>query len=144
MLAFAFSSTLLHRPLTNLPEDPSTGSGEPRLVPELEAEVAFERAVKEVIRTQVLAGEDRIEHAAGAIGMSARSLQRRLSEGGVSFQELLEQARMETAKVLLIETPSPLEDVAAQLGYRHASHSSRAFRRTCGMTPREYRAMHQP
>jgi len=101
----------------------------------------FEHAVKEVVRTQMLAHRFKIADVAASIGMPIRSLQRRLADRGLSYSALLEQARIESA--LLEAEEVRLQDIAAELGYRHSTHFSRAFKRVCGVSPRHYRAMQQ-
>jgi AraC-like DNA-binding protein len=101
----------------------------------------FEHAVKEVVKTQMLARRFKVADVAKAIGMPTRSLQRRLADRGLSHSVLLEQARIESARALLEEEEVRLLDVAAELGYRHSTHFSRAFKRVCGVTPGFYRKM---
>lgn len=72
-------------------------------------------------------------------GMSLRSLQRRLSEAGTSYSELLEQTRIGTSMELLSNRDCKIIDVAFETGYRDPSHFSRAFRRITGVSPREYK-----
>ena len=72
-------------------------------------------------------------------GMSLRSLQRRLSETGTSYSELLEQVRIEKSMEMLENFESKIIDVAYSMGYSDPSHFSRAFRRVTGFSPRIYR-----
>ena len=72
-------------------------------------------------------------------GMSLRSLQRRLSESGTSYSELLEQVRIQKSMELLGSSDAKIIDVAYAMGYRDPSHFSRAFRRLTGNSPRLYR-----
>jgi len=60
---------------------------------------------------------------------------------GVSYSDLLEQTRVETANLRLDTSDVPLLDIATELGYRHSTHFSRAFRRVCGISPSEYRTL---
>jgi AraC-like DNA-binding protein len=76
---------------------------------------------------------------ASALGLSPRSLKRRLADAGVTFLELVEKARCERA-LLLIRSPSlSLDDIADRLGYSNVSNLVRAFRRWTGTTPAAYR-----
>jgi AraC-like DNA-binding protein len=72
---------------------------------------------------------------ARALGMSTRTLRRRLTEAGTSFRTLLDEVRHALAEELLGRGALSVEDVAARLGYAEASSFIHAFRRWTGMTP---------
>jgi len=76
---------------------------------------------------------------AAQLGMSERTLQRRLREEGTSYQAILEETRHELARELLRDTDVALAQVAAQLGFSEPSTFFRAFRRREGVTPGRYR-----
>jgi AraC-like DNA-binding protein len=82
-----------------------------------------------------------LEQLAEQEHMSMRTLMRRLGDEGTNYQQLLDTVREELACWLLIQTPMPVEDIAARVGYGDTSNFSRTFRRWVGMTPREFRAM---
>ncbi|UJR79159.1 AraC family transcriptional regulator [Sandaracinus amylolyticus] len=73
-------------------------------------------------------------------GMSERTLQRRLKEEGVVFQELLEDTRRQLAEIYLREPRLAVYEVAMLVGYSEPSAFFRAFRRWTGRTPEQYRA----
>jgi len=73
------------------------------------------------------------------VGMSFRTVQRKLSINGETYSDVLDQLRFEKARDLLIEDDAKLLDITFQLGYENSSTFSRAFRRWSGVTPREYR-----
>ena len=77
---------------------------------------------------------------AAQLGMSERTLQRRLKEEGTSFQEILDNTRHYLARELLRNTALALGDVAAQLGFAEPSAFFRAFKKWEGCTPGQYRA----
>jgi AraC-like DNA-binding protein len=79
------------------------------------------------------------EKVAAAMGMSSRTLRRRLVEAGVTFSEVVEKARRERALLLLRSRSSTIDDIAERLGYSTVSNLGRAFRRWTGMTIRKYR-----
>ncbi|MGF6310473.1 AraC-like DNA-binding protein [Bradyrhizobium sp. i1.8.4] len=72
-------------------------------------------------------------------GISIRSLQRKLSNAGVTYSDLLDGVRFENAAKLLRDTNSKIIDVAFSSGYTDPAHFTRAFRRFSGVTPREFR-----
>jgi AraC-like DNA-binding protein len=77
---------------------------------------------------------------AEAVGLSVRSLQRRLSAAGTTYSRLVDEVRMRTALPLLEDPDILLTEIAYDLGYSHPAHFTRAFRRWAGVTPSEYRA----
>ncbi|MGD8482564.1 MAG: helix-turn-helix domain-containing protein [Gammaproteobacteria bacterium] len=80
-----------------------------------------------------------IDEVAEMAGISARTLQRRLRQAGMSFSELLQQVRFERAASFLRESDVTILEVALQVGYEDPSHFSRAFRRLAGVSPKQYR-----
>ncbi len=73
------------------------------------------------------------------LGMSGRSLQRKLAGHDTSFGAVLDDVRR--AKVLeLIDQPTPLGNIAFSAGFADHSSLSRAFKRWTGETPRQRRA----
>ena len=70
---------------------------------------------------------------------SKRSLQRKLSENGTSYQELLDRLLLNTATAKLLNSDMSVTDIASRLGYSDVSHFIRAFRRVTGVTPQFYR-----
>ncbi len=79
------------------------------------------------------------EEVAKELGISPRSLRRRLETEGTSFRELLEDARQQVAEHLLLTTKMTLEELAFHLGYSDAATFTRAFRRWHQQSPGEYR-----
>ena len=76
------------------------------------------------------------------VGISVRTLQRRLAAGGASHDLLVAQARFATAAAVLEETDAKILDLALDLGYSDHANFTRAFRRWAGCSPREYRIRH--
>jgi AraC-like DNA-binding protein len=100
---------------------------------------AFHQQLSEIIAPYL--GGERIDKtiAAEIIGVSPRTLQRRLEEERTSFHEVLEQLRLEKAKAMLEEPDLKLIEIAFELGYENPPSFTRAFRRWTGVTPSEYR-----
>jgi len=73
---------------------------------------------------------------ARALGLSERTLRRRLRAEGTSFGDQSAKARFELARAYL--RGLPVRDVAEMLGYHDASTFRRAFRRWSGSTPAEF------
>lgn len=100
---------------------------------------ALERRLRVHVSQALSAGVPRISTIAGCLGLSGRTLQRRLSERGYSFQSLVDESRRELAERLLEETEYPLAQVAFLTGFSEQSAFNRAFKRWAGQTPRSYR-----
>lgn len=77
--------------------------------------------------------------AAKHMGMSERTLHRRLRDEGHSLQSLVDHARSERAKVLISQRHMSLTAIAAHLGFSDASSLSRAFRRWTGGSIKRFR-----
>lgn len=77
------------------------------------------------------------------LGMSTRTLQRRLGEAGLSFQQQVEAARRALAHHYLGETTVELKQAAYLLGYEDANSFFRAFQGWEGTTPGDWRTRHQ-
>ena len=80
-----------------------------------------------------------LDITAEIIGITPRTLQRYLKKSGVTYQEIIEQLRYESALPLLKDKQQNILDIALTLGYSDAAHFTRAFRRWAGMSPRDYR-----
>jgi AraC-like DNA-binding protein len=80
-----------------------------------------------------------LQDVARETGMSVRTLQRRLGESGVTFQEILQEARREMARHYLAQTRVELVETAYLLGYEDSNSFFRAFHHWEGTTPGEWR-----
>jgi AraC-like DNA-binding protein len=92
------------------------------------------------IRRHLLDGDAGVEPVARALGLSARTLHRRLKEQGWTFQALLDAERKEVAFARLHERRLSVGEIAYLLGYAEQSAFLRAFRRWTGNTPTQFRA----
>ncbi|MGI9416120.1 MAG: AraC family transcriptional regulator [Hyphomicrobiales bacterium] len=85
-------------------------------------------------------GQAKAKIVASELGMSERSLVRRLAEAGTSFSEILGKLRYELALKYLRQPELSLNQTAFLLGYANQSAFSTAFKRMTGRTPREMRS----
>lgn len=79
-----------------------------------------------------------LEAVARSIGMSARTLQRRLKFCGVDFEELLDETRRSEAIRLICEGVHSMTDIAFKVGYSDSAHFTRAFKRWTGVAPSRF------
>jgi len=98
----------------------------------------------ELVRRRIVAafarGLPSVQEIAAELSMSARTLQRRLGEEGVSFAGLMDDVRHELAVEYVREKRRPLGEIAFLLGYAELSPFLRAFKRWTGKTPGALRA----
>lgn len=102
-------------------------------------ETSLEYRVRRAIANALSEGVPTVSSIASEFAMSARTLQRRLSARGLSYQEVVDAARKELAHRLLHETDYNLAEVAFLTGFAEQSAFTRAFKRWAGQTPRSYR-----
>lgn len=89
---------------------------------------------------QNMSDNDRaIADVARRMGMSERTLQRRLMEAGSSFWETYEKTRDELSVRLLQDTDMTLEEISHQVGYSSQSAYTRAVKRWHGKSPLQLR-----
>lgn len=117
-----FFDTVLHADVLRLGEEPSLAS-----------------QVRNRISQSLSEGVPTVSDVAGHLAMSARTLQRRLADQGLTYQGLVDQARQRLAQRLLRETAYSMIEIAFMTGFAEQSSFNRAFRRWEGQTPRSYR-----
>jgi AraC-like DNA-binding protein len=84
-------------------------------------------------------GQVRLASVAEALGLSPRTLQRKLSDAGVNFQQVLDQTRFALARDYLRQPGLSLVDIAFLLGYQEQSAFNHAFREWAGVNPGAWR-----
>ncbi|MEG2050098.1 MAG: AraC family transcriptional regulator [Comamonas sp.] len=89
-------------------------------------------------------GEPRREDVAALLGLTDRTLQRRLQAESISYQQLLDDTRRELAMQYLADPRHNLAQVADMLGFVDQSNLFRACRRWFGMPPGQYRQQLRP
>ncbi len=102
----------------------------------------FPTSLRELLQAYLDEGYPDIHLAAKIAGSSVRTLQRKLSQYHLSYSDLLQQTRFDTAMQILKDPSVKMIDAAYALGYEDPSSFSRAFRRIAGVSPREYRRQH--
>jgi AraC-like DNA-binding protein len=99
-------------------------------------------AVLDHTRTE-FGGELRVDDLASRAGLSIYQLNRRLRLlFGITASQLVTKTRIDAASEMLRTTSRRVADIAHACGYFDQSAFSRVFRRTVGLTPRQYRDRH--
>jgi len=95
--------------------------------------------VENIVAPLLPHGEARVEEVAKRMGISRRTLTRRLSAENVTFTDLVKEVRMLLARRYLAEPEMQTAEVAWLLGYKGTSAFSHAFKRWTGTPPRRRR-----
>lgn len=118
------------------------------VAPQLEAELTdqlaqktFSEQAKGVVKRLLAGQRPGIQDLARELHLSTRTLQRRLTEEGITFQHLLEEARRELARHYLLHSSLELNETAYLLGYEDATSFFRAFHKWEGTSPRQWRQL---
>lgn len=95
--------------------------------------------VRRIIAQKLGSQQVSLERVAKELGLSTRSLQRRLADEGVGFRDLVNGQRRQIAESLLsLGNPGAITRIALTAGYSDAAVLSRAFRGWTGESPREF------
>ena len=109
------------------------------MLAEQSREDAFIQEVRNFMRLKMTSRHCNLESCARQFGMHPRTLQRALAKHEVNFTQLLSKTRMEVAEQYLQDSTIPLEELSGILGYRNRSAFSRAFKRSHGESPEQWR-----
>ena len=104
--------------------------------------VTLAEQIKWVLRRRLTAGRPDIRSVATELAMSERSLQRKLTDEGLTFQGLLSETRHQLALEYLADQTLAIIEVAYMLGYEDQNSFFRAFRQWEEHTPATWRAKH--
>lgn len=95
--------------------------------------------LNEIITDALPSGIPSVDHVAELIGMSRRTLTRRLSEAGFTFRNLVKAKQQEIAKTLLHDNSRSIAEIAFETGFSEQSAFNRAFKSWTGLSPLQYR-----
>jgi AraC-like DNA-binding protein len=139
--ALVFRSSDLDRPFVIHNEELVTMIGT-QLDSELKARnasVDVGQQVKDTLRRFLAGKRPTLRDVAQELGLSARTLQRRLTDTGITFQQLVEETRRELARHYLKQRTVELNEAAFLLGFEDANSFFRAFQIWEGTSPTEWR-----
>jgi AraC-like DNA-binding protein len=132
--AIVFPAELLNAPN---PEPLAMAASETASLP---GEGDLSAVIRHLILLSLCAEERGIDAVARRLGISRRTLQRRLADEGRAFEHLVQDTLLARAHRLLQESERPIGEIALELGYADPAHFTRAFRRWAGETPRGFRS----
>lgn len=98
-------------------------------------------ALRGLVSNRLAKGCPSIDEVAAALGISVRTLQRRLNEDGITYRQLVGEVRLDSACRLLDDPQFRAIEVANALGYTDPSNFSRAFARMAGLSPAAYQRL---
>ncbi len=103
----------------------------------------FIEKVKGIILKNIAKSELNSALIADAMNLSQRQLNRKVNSVlGIDTASYIRQLRILKAQELLIETEDPVGDIGYNCGFESSSYFSKVFRHHTGLTPSEYRKMH--
>ena len=141
---FTFTANDLDLPLTSADEQLLTvlqGYGDQALADLARENQGLVIEVERAIAEQLGAGPVTMETVASKLGMSPRTLSRKLSAEGTSFFQLLENLRKSLSKSYLRDSNLVLAEIAFLLGYSGLGSFNDAFKRWTGHSPGRFRTV---
>jgi AraC-like DNA-binding protein len=96
--------------------------------------------VEKITATLLPHGKARAPAVARRLGMSSRTLTRRLASEGLTFSCILEEQKIDLAEHYLRECGLPISQIGWLLGYQETSAFTHAFKRWTGATPTQARS----
>jgi AraC-like DNA-binding protein len=121
--------------------DSTVGEMCERMVAQLAAERGgcITARVRQTVMQMIAKGDPRRDAVAAALCMSERTLQRRLTEEGTSFVELVDDTRRELAQRYFVNGAYSPTEMSFALGFSDPSNFYRACKRWFGRTPNTLR-----
>jgi AraC-like DNA-binding protein len=110
-----------------------------RLLATAREAASFSQSVISLVRQQLAVGSVEEQDVARRMGVSRRTLQRKLMQESSSFRQLVRQARQDLSEYLLLGTNATATETAYALGFSEPSVFHRAFSRWHGIPPQAYR-----
>lgn len=108
---------------------------------ELQAQDSISTQVTLALKRVLASGRPDLAQVAADLGLSERTLQRRITEEGTTFRALLLEARRSLGRQLLESPDCDIQEVAFLLGYQDANAFHRAFKEWEGVSPARWRAL---
>jgi AraC-like DNA-binding protein len=113
-----------------------------RRLTRLQSRVPYSEQVRQLLAQQGAPHRVPMRQVAGWLGLSVRSLHRRLREEGQSYVPLASEVSAKVAKHLLVDELQTIRETARYMGFHDVGSFHRAFRRWTGTTPGAFRNDH--
>ena len=137
---YTFAADTLYEPLAQ--SEPETSRIYDKEWEKICAQLARNYTFSDIVRNHILSSPREIftlETIADYLGMTPRTVQRKLRQEDTSYKDILEDIRKNLAIEYLQSTQFTLEDIAVRLGYADASSFCHAYKRWTGDNPSEVR-----
>ena len=140
-LSIRFDAAWLDQPnaMLGMSVPPAAGPEGLAELPDWRDDAALMAALRRILPGAALSGTLSLIDASRSLGLAPRSLQRRLSALGTSFEGEVDRWRRAEARSRLADPGQPIGAVARMLGYRDPAHFVRAFRRWEDEAPLSWR-----
>lgn len=97
--------------------------------------------IHRLITEALPSGIPSVIQVADYVGMSARTLKRRLADNGLTFRDFVQNIQRKVAIDLIKNTTQSMAEIAFQTGFSEQSAFNRAFKRWTGQSPADFRKM---
>ena len=95
--------------------------------------------INRLLKESMASGIPSLTQVGEYLGVSTRTLKRRLAERNLTFRDIIRKNQEETATHLLSNSTHSIGEIAFQTGFSEQSSFNRAFKRWTGQAPNEYR-----
>ena len=109
------------------------------LLVKLDQRTSITEQVRRLLKIALNESTPRKDNIAEQLGMTARTLQRKLQKEETSYQEILDELRKESALNLLKQDDLSLPEIAQKLGFTEPRSFHRSFKAWTGLTPGQYK-----
>lgn len=137
--AIAFPAELLDRPLPTANKILFSLLKNSMVDLRSSAKANFVEQVEANVRRMLSSGTCSLELCAEQLCTTTRTLQKRLARAGLKFSNIVQEERIKLAKHALLWSDYSLIEIAFQLGYSEPTSFGRAFKKSTGLTPKEFR-----
>lgn len=106
---------------------------------EISTENSYADKVKKILTQKNSFYLPKLDEISAMLHLSSRTLQRKLKEENLNYQQLVEEHQIGHAKNLLKQKDIQVKEIAYLLGYANTESFNRAFKKNTGLSPRGYK-----
>ena len=138
--AIAFPMSFMCRKPAWAEESQSSIDGDAMWQPEKSFDDRFVDSLHRLIASRFLfRALPTLKQVAATVGLSERTIKRRLASQGLTYRHLLDRICHDAACEMLLDEKMTVRETALALGYPDTSKFVRSFRRMTGVTPGQFR-----